>query len=65
MKMDRKHPDEALREVEVIGNENNEPVSIRMGYVEGLRCIGIGTDAAVFIMPALRPTHSKCILKRL
>ncbi|MED1467627.1 serine/threonine protein kinase [Bacillus salipaludis] len=44
---DWKLADEALRNIEVIGNENNHPVNI-IGFAEGLKCIGIGTDAAVF-----------------
>jgi hypothetical protein len=39
--------DEPLRSIKVTGSERNEPVAIS-GYAEGLRCIGIGTDAAVF-----------------
>jgi hypothetical protein len=39
--------DQALQSIEVIGNENNEPVTI-VGFSEDLRCIGSGTDAAVF-----------------
>lgn len=39
--------DEALKNIEVIGYENNQPVNI-IGFAEGLKCIGIGTDAAVF-----------------
>lgn len=37
----------ALKRVEVKGNPKNGPVSIA-GCPEGLRCIGIGTDGAVF-----------------
>jgi len=37
----------ALERVEVKGSQKNGPVSIS-GCPEGLRCIGIGTDAAVF-----------------
>jgi hypothetical protein len=33
--------------VEIVGNENNLPVSLS-GFAEGLHCVGIGTDAAVF-----------------
>lgn len=44
---DWKLADEALRKIEVKGNENNQPVTI-IGFAEGLKCIGIGTDAAVF-----------------
>jgi serine/threonine-protein kinase RIO1 len=44
---DWKLADEALKNIKVIGNENNQPVNI-IGVAEGLKCIGIGTDAAVF-----------------
>ncbi|GHH98693.1 serine/threonine protein kinase [Neobacillus kokaensis] len=44
---DWKLADEALRNIQVIGSENNQSVTI-MGAAEGLTCIGIGTDAAVF-----------------
>ncbi|CAM3521974.1 serine/threonine protein kinase [Paenibacillus lupini] len=47
---DWKQVDEALKNIEVIGHENNKPVSI-IGFAEDLRCIGIGTDAAVFYYP--------------
>ncbi|WP_066389250.1 serine/threonine protein kinase [Neobacillus mesonae] len=47
MILDWKLADEALRNIKVIGNENNQPVDI-IGSVKGLKCIGIGTDAAVF-----------------
>lgn len=47
MTPDWKQAEAALSQIEVIGNERNEPVTIR-GYADGLRCIGIGTDAAVF-----------------
>ncbi|CAM4387664.1 serine/threonine protein kinase [Paenibacillus endophyticus] len=47
MNSDWKQAEEALREIEVIGHENNKPVSV-VGFAEDLRCIGIGTDAAVF-----------------
>lgn len=36
-----------LSKLSISSNPNNEPVSIH-GYSEHLRCIGIGTDAAVF-----------------
>ncbi|MCP3774098.1 serine/threonine protein kinase [Paenibacillus sp. MZ04-78.2] len=39
--------DEALRSITVTGSERNEPVIVS-DYSEELRCIGIGTDAAVF-----------------
>ncbi len=39
--------DEALRQVNVIGNERNEEVAVTC-VPDSLRCIGIGTDAAVF-----------------
>jgi hypothetical protein len=47
---DWKLAEEALNEVEVIGYDNNRPVSVTRFGVE-LRCIGIGTDAAVFYYP--------------
>lgn len=47
---DWKQAEEALRSIEVVGHENNKPVSV-IGFSEDLRCIGIGTDAAVFYSP--------------
>ncbi|WPP39410.1 serine/threonine protein kinase [Paenibacillus hunanensis] len=47
MSEDWKQAQEALRQMTVTGSENNEPVVIS-GYAEGVRCVGIGTDAAVF-----------------
>ncbi|WP_199618288.1 serine/threonine-protein kinase [Paenibacillus alkalitolerans] len=47
MNSDWTKADEPLRSITVTGNERNEPVMIS-GFSEGLRCIGIGTDAAVF-----------------
>ncbi|WP_167198403.1 serine/threonine protein kinase [Paenibacillus sp. BK720] len=44
---DWKQVEEALKSIEVVGYENNKPVSV-VGFSEDLRCIGIGTDAAVF-----------------
>jgi hypothetical protein len=44
---DWKLADKALQNIQVIGNDNNEPVTIE-GFFDGLHCIGIGTDAAVF-----------------
>lgn len=38
---------ELLTAVKVVAHPNNEPVSID-GNVDGFRCIGVGTDAAVF-----------------
>ncbi|NHN31472.1 serine/threonine protein kinase [Paenibacillus agricola] len=43
--------EEALREVEVVGHDNNRPVSV-IRFADELRCIGIGTDAAVFYYPS-------------
>jgi hypothetical protein len=40
----------ALQEVEVVGYDNNRPVSV-IRFADELRCIGIGTDAAVFYYP--------------
>ncbi len=39
--------DKHLSKISISSNPNNEPVSIH-GYSDHLRCIGIGTDAAVF-----------------
>jgi len=39
--------DKDLANISIISNPNNEPVSIH-GSSERLKCIGIGTDAAVF-----------------
>jgi hypothetical protein len=47
---DWKQAEEALKDVEVVGHENNKPVSV-IGFADDLRCIGIGTDAAVFYYP--------------
>lgn len=44
--------DSLLGQVEIIGNAENDLVSIE-GNTDGLECIGVGTDAAVFIMPEL------------
>lgn len=44
---DWKLAEKALRDIEVIGYDHNQPVTIS-GYAEGLSCVGIGTDAAVF-----------------
>lgn len=38
---------ESLTAIKVIANPDNEPVSIE-GIADGFRCIGVGTDAAVF-----------------
>ncbi|GLX70489.1 serine/threonine protein kinase [Paenibacillus glycanilyticus] len=56
MTEDWKQVEDALRKMEVVGQDNNKPVTI-LGYAEGLRCIGIGTDAAVFYHPAT-PKHA-------
>lgn len=37
----------SLAQITVLANDNNEPVTIQ-GHSEQLKCIGIGTDAAVF-----------------
>lgn len=37
----------SLYGITVISHSNNEPVTIE-GAVEGMRCVGVGTDAAVF-----------------
>ena len=36
-----------LSKISISSNPNNEPVSVH-GQSEHLRCVGIGTDAAVF-----------------
>ncbi|MFD0589082.1 serine/threonine protein kinase [Paenibacillus sp. GCM10027627] len=38
----------AIERIKVEGNEENEEVSL-FGYAEGLHCVGLGTDAAVFV----------------
>ncbi len=38
---------DSLSKITVLSNPNNEPVTI-IGQVEDLKCIGVGTDAAVF-----------------
>lgn len=40
--------EDALSKIRVEGNDRNEEVSL-FGYAEGLHCVGLGTDAAVFI----------------
>ncbi|MFD0961602.1 serine/threonine protein kinase [Paenibacillus chungangensis] len=40
--------EEALDNIKVEGNDRNEEVHIT-GYADGLHCIGVGTDAAVFV----------------
>ncbi|OAS15781.1 serine/threonine protein kinase [Paenibacillus oryzisoli] len=47
MFLDWKQAEEALKDVEIVGYENNKPVSV-IRHSEDLRCLGIGTDAAVF-----------------
>ncbi|WJM09422.1 serine/threonine protein kinase [Paenibacillus sp. PK1-4R] len=44
--------EEALQQIQVIGSDRNELVNI-IGDVEGLKCIGTGTDAAVFTYDGL------------
>ncbi|XEC94735.1 serine/threonine protein kinase [Paenibacillus tarimensis] len=44
---DWKLAEDALKQIEVRGNNKNELVEI-MASADGLQCIGIGTDAAVF-----------------
>lgn len=51
MNADWTQVEEALRNIEVVGHDNNKPVSV-IGFAQDLRCIGIGTDAAVFYHPA-------------
>ncbi|MBM7706014.1 serine/threonine-protein kinase RIO1 [Chryseomicrobium aureum] len=38
---------DALSTIQITANPNNEPVTV-LGFAEGMRCIGVGTDAAVF-----------------
>ncbi len=38
---------DSLNKITVFSNPNNEPVTIS-GYADDLKCIGVGTDAAVF-----------------
>ncbi|SFB15913.1 hypothetical protein SAMN04488072_108126 [Lentibacillus halodurans] len=38
---------DTLSKITVISNSNNEPVTIK-GHADDLKCIGVGTDAAVF-----------------
>ena len=47
MKEDWICADKDLSKISISSNPNNEPVSIH-GSSDHLRCIGIGTDAAVF-----------------
>ena len=47
MKEDWKYADKELSKISISSNPNNEPVSIH-GSSDHLKCIGIGTDAAVF-----------------
>ncbi|MBW5447744.1 serine/threonine protein kinase [Cohnella sp. CFH 77786] len=51
---DWKLAENALQNIRVIGNDNNEPVTIE-GFADGLYCIGIGTDAAVFYYAGTPP----------
>lgn len=43
---------DSLSKIDVFSNPNNEPVTI-IGDAEDLKCIGVGTDAAVFQFTAL------------
>jgi hypothetical protein len=47
MNSDWTQADSSLRCITVTGSENNEMVEVS-GTAEGLECVGIGTDAAVF-----------------
>lgn len=51
--------EEALQQIQVIGSDRNELVNI-IGDVEGLNCIGTGTDAAVFTYDGLPGMPSRC-----
>ncbi|SER57008.1 hypothetical protein SAMN04487944_10681 [Gracilibacillus ureilyticus] len=42
-----KDAEKYLEQIKIAANSNNDPVTIR-GYFDQLKCIGIGTDAAVF-----------------
>jgi hypothetical protein len=42
-----KQAEKALNQIQIESKANNEPVTVS-GHAEGLHCIGIGTDAAVF-----------------
>lgn len=44
--------EEAIGRIQVEGNDRNEEVSLT-GYAEGLHCVGLGTDAAVFVHDAV------------
>lgn len=46
----------ALAGIKVMANPDNEPVTIE-GVAEGLRCVGVGTDAAVF-QPLSAPDYA-------
>ncbi|MDQ6419995.1 serine/threonine protein kinase [Paenibacillus sp. LHD-117] len=47
MRTDWREAEQALGKISVVGDERNQEVEIS-GGAEGLSCIGIGTDAAVF-----------------
>lgn len=48
MRTDWRMAEEAIGRIRVEGNDRNEEVGV-YGYAEGLHCVGLGTDAAVFI----------------
>ncbi|MFC2949531.1 serine/threonine protein kinase [Virgibacillus sediminis] len=56
MKNDWESARESLSKVKVVSNPKNEPVTI-FGGSEGLRCVGVGTDAAVF-QSVLAPSYA-------
>lgn len=47
MRSDWKLAEESLSDITVFSNPNNEPVTIK-GSTGNLKCVGVGTDAAVF-----------------
>lgn len=52
MEPDWKQAEPALRHIRIKGNSGNRLVTVS-GHAEHLRCIGIGTDAAVFVYDPL------------
>ncbi|MFB5674449.1 serine/threonine protein kinase [Paenibacillus terreus] len=52
MSVEWRRAESVLQRIEVIGTPDNTPVTIN-GYAEGVHCIGIGTDAAVFTLDSM------------
>ena len=52
----------SLSKINVYSNPNNEPVTIS-GEADDLKCIGVGTDAAVFQALSARRMHLKYMPK--